>query len=349
MKKIILSFIAILTVISSHAEIPSDYYSSAEGLSERELKTALHRIISNHKDLGYQGLWLVYLDTDVENGLIVDMYSTCSFTPQKDQCGNYKNICDCYNREHTIPQSWFYEHSPMKADAFHVYPTDGKVNGMRGNLPHGETDASPIGNNGLGKIGLSSINGYSGNVYEPDDEFKGDIARTYFYFVTCYEDKVPSFKSDVFTNDTYPSLSSWFYNLMLEWHRHDPVSEKEINRQEAVYKHQFNRNPFIDYPELAEHIWGNKKFTKWHLASHSTTPETVRNAVIITKPNSDYFQISAQTGLPIQYEIFSVAGYKIASGTSFSGDDISTSGMNKGIYIIHITIGNHSNILKLIL
>ena len=147
----------------------------------------------------------------------------------------------------------------MKSDAFHVYPTDGKVNGIRSNYPHGETNASPIGGKALGKLGSSSVSGYSGIVYEPDDEYKGDIARTYFYFVTCYEDKLSGFdKNNVLTGDTYPSLTSWFYNLMLDWHREDPVSDKELARNEAVYQHQKNRNPFIDYPELAEHIWGDR-------------------------------------------------------------------------------------------
>lgn len=167
-----------------------------------------------------------------------------------------------------IPQSWFNERTPMKSDAFHVYPTDGKVNGLRSNHPHGETNASAVGGKGLGKLGTSSVSGYSGTVYEPDDEYKGDIARTYFYFVTCYEDQLSSFdRNDVLTGDTYPSLTSWFYNLMLKWHRNDPVSQKEIDRNNAIYQHQHNRNPYIDYPELAEHVWGNKKNENFYFNS----------------------------------------------------------------------------------
>ncbi len=241
------------------------YYSSINGKSGAALKTALNKIIKNHKDVGYKGLWSIYKDTDYKDGQVWDMYSTCKWTYSSDQCGNYKNVCDCYNREHTIPQSWFDERTPMKSDAFHVYPTDGKVNGIRDNHPHGETNASLIGGKALGKLGKSSVEGYSGTVYEPDDEYKGDIARTYFYFVTCYEDKLSGFdRNDVLTGDTYPSLTSWFYNLMLDWHREDPVSDKELARNEAVYQHQKNRNPFIDYPELAEHIWGDRKLEAFY-------------------------------------------------------------------------------------
>ena len=235
------------------------YYLSANGKSGATLKTALNKIIKNHTDVGYKGLYDVYETADDKNGQVWDMYSTCTWYHGNKKCGNYSNVCDCYNREHTIPQSWFDERTPMKSDAFHVYPTDGKVNGMRGNYPHGETNASAIGGKGLGKLGASSVASYSGTVYEPVDEYKGDIARTYFYFVTRYEDQLSSFdKNDVLTGNTYPSLTDWFYNLMLAWHREDPVSQKELDRNEAVYAHQHNRNPFIDYPELVEHIWGNK-------------------------------------------------------------------------------------------
>ncbi len=265
MKRISIFFLLFCVVFAGYAIDVEDYYSSAEGKSGASLKTALNSIIKNHIDVGYKGLWSIYKDTDYKDGQVLDIYSTCDWTYSSDQCGNYSNICDCYNREHTIPQSWFNKQSPMVSDAFHIYPTDGKVNGIRSNYPHGETNAEPIGGKALGKLGSSSVSGYSGTVYEPDDEYKGDIARTYFYFVTCYEDRLSGFdRNDVLTGNTYPSLTPWFYNLMLKWHRNDPVSQKEIDRNEAVYKHQNNRNPFIDYPELAEHIWGNKMSEAFH-------------------------------------------------------------------------------------
>ena len=268
MKRISIFFLFFCAVFAAYAIDVESYYSTAEGKSGASLKTALNKIIKNHTDVGYGGLYEVYETSDDKNGQVWDMYSTCTWTHGNKKCGNYSSVCDCYNREHMIPQSWFNEQSPMKSDAFHVYPTDGKVNGIRSNHPHGETNASPIGGQALGKLGSSSVSGYSGTVYEPVDEYKGDIARTYFYFVTCYEDRLSSFdRNDVLTGDTYPSLTPWFYNLMLAWHRNDPVSQKEIDRNEAVYKHQNNRNPFIDYPELAEHIWGNKKSEAFYFES----------------------------------------------------------------------------------
>ena len=305
----LLLFVAFVTAV--WAVNTETYYSSAEGKSGAALKTALHKIIKGHTDVGYKGLYDVYETSDDRNGQVWDMYSTCTWTHGNKKCGNYSNICDCYNREHMIPQSWFDERTPMKSDAFHVYPTDGKVNGMRSNHPHGETNASAIGGNGLGKVGKSSVSGYSGTVYEPVDEYKGDIARTYFYFVTRYEDQLSSFdKNDVLTGNTYPSLTDWFYKLMLAWHREDPVSQKEIDRNEAVYAHQHNRNPFIDYPELVEHVWGNKKSEAFYFDPTETGVDELqmpkyevvvnRNRVVVSGLNNNTLMLFDLSGRLLQ-------------------------------------------------
>lgn len=343
-------FFAIVVSTYVYSEIPEGYYSSAEGKKERALKTALHKIINDHHDVGYGGLYEVYQTSDNKDGEIWDMYSTCSFSLHSgDRCGNYKNICDCYNREHVIPQSWFDERTPMKSDAFHVYPTDGKVNGLRSNYPHGETNASPVGGKGLGKLGTSSVAGYSGKVFEPDDEYKGDIARTYFYFVTCYENQIPNFHGAALANNTYPSLADWFLKLMLQWHRQDPVSPKELDRQEAVYKFQNNRNPFIDYPELVEHIWGDKKSSAW---GTSTEVEYVSKIKCVVSPNpaSDHFYIYAETSQPIDYKIYTITGKKLDEGTTGSGSAISTQNIDKGVYIVRLMIqGIPTSSVKLII
>ena len=252
------------------AAVPNGYYNSAIGKTERALKSELSDIISaNYRSYSYNDLWDIYEESDMTaNGKVWDMYSTCIWTYSNDQCGNYGSVCDCYNREHSIPQSWFNERSPMKSDAFHVYPTDGKVNGQRSNYPFGEcSGGTSLGGRALGRLGNSTFPGYSGRVFEPDDEYKGDFARTYFYFVTRYEDQMSSFSGESFAPNTYPSLSQWSIDLFLKWHRNDPVSQKEIDRNDAVYGFQRNRNPFIDHPELAEYIWGNKKGQPWGLSS----------------------------------------------------------------------------------
>ncbi len=261
--------LALIPASSAWAAIPDGYYDNAVGKSGSSLLTALYNIINSHTNVGYDGLYDVYPESDSRSdGTLWDMYSTKHWTWGNKQCGSYKNIGDCYNREHSVPQSWFNEASPMKADAFHVYPTDGKVNGQRSNYPYGECEnGTSLGTyNGvtaLGRLGSCTFSGYTGTVFEPDDEYKGDFARTYFYMATCYNNKISSWSGGVFGNGTYPGMATWCVNLFLKWHREDPVSQKELDRNEAVYKYQKNRNPYIDYPELAEHVWGTKTSTAW--------------------------------------------------------------------------------------
>ena len=248
------------------AAIPSGYYSAADNKKGSALLSALHGCIDGHTTLSYSSLEDYYDDTDLTaDGYIWDMYSTCKFTINDDG-GSQKKICDVWNKEHSIPQSWFGESSPMKSDLFHVYPTDARVNNYRSNMPYGETsNRSYIDGNSkaLGYIGTSNFSGYTGKVFEPIDEYKGDFARTYFYMVARYLDKNFNKSENGKVVFTYSSnttgLTTYAINLFLKWHRQDPVSQKEIDRNNAVYKHQKNRNPFIDYPYLAEYIWGEKK------------------------------------------------------------------------------------------
>ena len=264
----LLTSMATIFAVSAYAAEPSGYYSSCENKGGKDLLSALYSKISSHNDVGYSGLWDLYTTSDVDNnGKIIDIYSTKRWNTG-EKCGNYSSVGDCYNREHSVPQSWFNEASPMKADAFHVYPTDGKVNGIRSSFPFGECangESMPSSGSvkGLGKKGSCTFPGYSGTVFEPDDEYKGDIARSYFYMVACYNTKISSWSGEAFNGTSYPGLADWTVNLMLKWHRQDPVSDKEKSRQEAIYKEQNNRNPFIDHPEMAEYIWGDKKSEKW--------------------------------------------------------------------------------------
>lgn len=252
----------------SIAQIPQNYYSGTEGKTSYELKTALHNIIDNHTTLSYGDLYNAYRKTDSKPGNVVwDMYSDVPegtpayiYTHGSKNCGNYKVEGDCYNREHSFPQSWFKEASPMKTDLFHVVPSDGKVNGMRSSYPFGEVGAvSETSTNGS-KLGTSSFDGYSGTVFEPIDAYKGDFARSYFYMATRYEDKIAGWQNNGSANAVLNGTSTkvfddWCLNLLLKWHAQDPVSDKEIVRNNEIYVYQHNRNPFIDYPQFATIIW----------------------------------------------------------------------------------------------
>lgn len=263
----------------------STYYSAADGKSGEAIRTALHNKISAHTTVGYDALGTLFKWTDTYNNegkVIDDIYSYCDPNYTSSWCSG-----DCgYNREHSVPKSWFNEKKPLYSDAFHLYPTNCYVNSYRGNYAFGEcangTKCTTNGISAKGRRGTSTFTGYTnvGTVYEPDDEFKGDLARTYFYMVTCY-------MNDNFTQAdggakmfTYSGgtaqLSNYSVALLLKWHRQDPVSERELVRNEVIYGNstynkcnykQGNRNPFIDYPELAEYIWGTKKGQTLTIAS----------------------------------------------------------------------------------
>lgn len=247
-----------LVAFSSYisAQAPTGYYDSIEGLEDKELKTELSYIIDDHKVISYNSKWDVFADVDLkENGTIWDIYSTKTFYPD-DHGGSQSD----FNCEHSFPKSWFDDSSPMVSDYFHLYPTYVPVNGQRSNYPYGEcANGKKYSNEALGKLGTCTFPGYSGKVFEPDDEYKGDLARSYFYMATRYDNNFKSFHSDMLAGNNYPGYKEWAINLLLKWHRQDPVSQKEIDRNNKIYKNwQHNRNPFIDYPQLAEYIWGDK-------------------------------------------------------------------------------------------
>ena len=282
MKHVYTSFLTFtlltLTATSVYAQGPNEsgtYYAAADGKKGAALKTSLCGVIYDRNEGGdlntaYKALWTHFKTTDAKpNGKVWDMYSNkreMTFGTDQDT-GSGSQEGQYYNREHSMPNSWFGgKVMPMYTDLFHMYPTDKVVNNKRGNNPFGET-ANPSWKsaNDFSKLGPCSVEGYSGVVFEPNDEYKGDFARTYFYMVTCYEEKLPNWYTSyaesqpTLDGNTYPGLSDWQLKMLMKWAKNDPVSEKETNRNNAVFGIQNNRNPFIDYPGLEEYIWGALK------------------------------------------------------------------------------------------
>jgi endonuclease I len=266
----ILTILFISFVFQIFGQIPPGYYDSANGLQGFTLKTALHNIIKDHNPRTYANLWTDFQSTDKKpNGKVWDMYSDnpsgtppYEFTFVTNQCGNYNSENDCYNREHSMPASWFNDGSPMYTDLFHLYPTDGWVNNKRSNYPFGRVGSTTWTSMNGSKLGSSNYPGFTGTVFEPIDAYKGDFARTYFYMATRYQNVIANWASNspeagqVFVGNNTTVFKTWVVDLLLEWHEADPVSTKEINRNNAVYQIQNNRNPFIDYPEWVNYIWG---------------------------------------------------------------------------------------------
>ena len=267
--------------VTPAASLPA-YYEDIQGKSGKSLFDAVQKVTKEgYTSLGYDGLWGAFKTTDKKsNGKVWDMYSDCSWTFGSDQCGSYSSECDCYNREHSIPKSWFGgSTSGPGCDIFHLVPTDGKVNGMRSNYAFGEVSSASYTYDGAKKgsaksitiIGGNTIAGNtgttiscSGTVFEPRDEYKGDFARGYMGSLLKWagdQSFTTGEGSKIFTtNFTTGSfgLTKYGVALLMKWHRQDPVSQKEVARNNGIQQTQGNRNPFIDYPYLAEFIWGEK-------------------------------------------------------------------------------------------
>ncbi|MCR5241504.1 MAG: endonuclease [Prevotella sp.] len=263
MKRTLLSLVLTLALGVVWAQGPNgsaNYYQGADGLKGKALKTKLSSIISSGVTvISYKGLYDAYKKTDTRSdGYVRDWYSNITnYRHGIDNKGNYSKEGDMYNREHSVPQSWFGDGN-IKSDIVHVLPTDGYVNNRRGNLPLGEVNnATYQSANGYSKLGSCRTSGYSGTVFEPNDEIKGDMARIYFYMITRYEGSCGSWGNSVFTSQ-YPGLTQWTLDMMMRWSKDDPVDDREVERNNAVYETQHNRNPFVDYPGLEEYTWGTK-------------------------------------------------------------------------------------------
>ncbi len=235
------------------AQVPDGYYDAAEGKTGTELRQALHDIIKGHKVRSYSSLGDYYGYTDLdENQKIIDIYSNQHYT--LNQTGSAgKTEGNGWNKEHTWPQSWFGS-GTAKSDIFHVYPTDARVNNLRSNYPYAMVKNPTFTSSNGSKLGTSITPGYTGKAFEPADEYKGDIARTYFYMSTRYYTEDGGWKSSEMVKKC--EIEPWAMTMLLEWNDKDPVSQREIDRNNAIYYFvQYNRNPFIDHPEYAHMIW----------------------------------------------------------------------------------------------
>jgi endonuclease I len=347
MKKLLLPILFIS--IFASAQIPAGYYDGTAGLSGYALKSKIHDIISEKNiNWHYGDLTNYYNQTDLDKyydhsasntTILLDMYSEIPTGPDSYEyttaniIGSASAEGQGWNREHMMPQSTFYSNYPMYSDLFYVVPTDARINQLRSNYPYGVAGTTTFYTfTNTSRIGNSAIPGssYTGRVYEPINEFKGDVARSLLYFAVRYEGKLGTFNFNNNTNpasDTNPldgteerAFDPAYLTMLLQWHNQDPVSQKEIDRNNAVYAIQKNRNPFIDNPSWVTSIWGQTPDT--------VAPQTPANLTITQ--NSAYFTTlswspSTSTDV-IGYKIYQ-NGTLVAStkGTSVSVDHLTPS------------------------
>lgn len=332
------------------AQIPAGYYNTASGKTGAELKTALYEIINDHTELSYTpGLWNAFAYTDKRSdGKVWDMYSACNFIFVTNQDGGSGGTAECefYNREHSFPREWFGGAvAPMNTDLFHIYPTDKKVNGVRASLPYGRVGTASYTSGNGSKMGTSNYPGYTSNVFEPIDEYKGDFARSYFYMATRYHNLIQNWSSPMLAGNQYPAFTSWAVNLLLEWNTSDPVSEKEINRNNVIYtSYQHNRNPYIDHPEYAQLVWNPD-------GTDVTVINSIAQISVYPNPASETINVTLSYSGISTYYVADISGRIVLNGVlnhENSTGAISLNGVSEGIYFLRIIGNNQSAVVRFV-
>jgi len=329
----------------------AQYYAAALGKNGPILKTVLHNIIKGHNSLLYQDLWAAFENTDAKsNGKVWDMYTDIPngipnfiFSFGTNQCGNYSGEGDCFNREHSWPKEYFGGDNsyPMYSDLHHLFATDGWVNNKHAAFPFGMVNSTTYTSSNGTKLGTgSTYPGYSNKIFEPIDAYKGDFARAYFYMSTRYESEDATWQNWEMANGA--ELTPATIILLLLWHNNDPVSQKEIDRNEAVFLLQGNRNPFIDYPQFADCIWGTSDCIA--LAINENEWET--SFSLYPNPTNNNLSVSTAINNNIySYSIIDLVGKQIINNHSFA-INIPTDKLAKGNYILQLNT-NKGTVRKL--
>lgn len=374
----------LLVSLSIQAQIPTGYYDHATSTGYT-LKTQLKRIINSandpeitaneyfHAPQTYGDLWSLYETSDSRPDptynppaqpnqfLVWEMYSDCDFIfgpvvdgGQQDNGTLGNSECQLFNREHTFPRSWYGDGSnhPMKSDAFHVIPSDKYTNGQRGNLAYSEVNTSlSYSTPGTALKGTSSISGPTGTVFEPANQYKGDIARGLLYVAVRYEDEIASWETNDSDGDSMldgtPNkvFEQWAIDMLYSWHVNDPVSQKEIDRNNAIYNFQSNRNPFIDHPEYVAEIWGSVLAVDDYAANDfSIYPNpTHADLVYINKGNNTIKNL----------ELYSISGKLILTKKINTNNAIITldslNSVASGMYLLKIQTDKNTVIKKLVI
>ncbi|TPV33804.1 T9SS type A sorting domain-containing protein [Paucihalobacter ruber] len=349
-----LYFIIFLVSTFAFAQPPEGYYNSATGTGFT-LKTQLYTIISgSHQPQPFNTHWTFFETADVlPNGKVWDIYANCNFefgTPDtggNQDIGSGGNVeCEFFNREHTFPTSWFGNIEPARSDVVQLLPVDKKVNSERGNLPYGEASSAFFTSSNGTIRGSSEITEVNGQVFEVIDEYKGDIARIFFYMATRYEDLVAGWENLNTDGDKMLDGSSnkvfeqWALDMLYSWHLNDPVSQKEIDRNNAIYNYQNNRNPFVDNPGYVFQIWQNVL----------SVNEFSLNSSITMFPNpAATNEINIISNREITAEIFDIFGKKVlARKINATHKTIDISNLTSGVYLVKLSNQSQSVTKKLI-
>lgn len=328
-KKISSLFLSIFFIFCGFAQIPAGYYNAAASKTGETLRSALRDIITaGSVKLPYTSssfdVWDAYSVTDTKPGnqnQIWDMYSDVpggspayTYTIFTEQCGTSGAEGDCYSREHQVPNSWWGgfddANNPQYTDLHHLPPADQYVNSRKSAHPIGQTNSPTWTSTNGSKVGPCSWPGYTGTVFEPIDEYKGDFARAYLYMATRYKNVLSSWvnnysgtEAQFVINDTSNNYKQWFIDMLVNWTINDPVSQKEIDRNNAIYYNtpQHNRNPYIDHPEYVCIVWSSTSCSSGPLISSITQNPLFPNSLNTVSITASVTSTQALTSVILVY------------------------------------------------
>jgi len=366
MKRFVLTASLIVCVTAQvWADFKEGYYDALDGQMRENLKAAAKECVSAHRRLDYTELPTYWESSDVYPDLVEnptkagemckrwwEMYSDNVYLILPGQTARKSYSANGMQREHVVPKSWWkdnndVEYTPAYSDMWNLFPSDGKANNAKSNYPVGETGDNPKFDNRVTKVGVpkEGLGGGAGMVFEPADEYKGDFARAYFYVATVYDHlNWTDSRNTVFERTSWPTFRPWAIDMLLEWSRKDPVSEKERVRNDAVEKSQGNRNPYVDFPELAEYVWGARMDQTFFLSGQADLELTAPGSAAVEEMEDEKPVIGfVDGGFSVISDISGLCVYDLSGRVVMCVANATTGDifmLPRGIYIVTVA-GRH--------
>jgi len=335
--KLLLTIIFLISALLSYNQ-NIEYYLSSFDKRDDSLKFELNQIIKDHIEFGYTSsstdVWDILKQTDKDTANadnVILLYSGRSVDAEQE----YNNGSG-WNREHVWAKSRgdFGTSAGAGTDVHHLRPCDIEVNETRNNRNFDNCiNCMEVIDDGFNTGSKTDANLWT---FEPRDEVKGDVARIVFYMTVRYEGEggEPDLElTNTLLSNTDKSPLHAVMNTLIEWNRIDTVSDWEKNRNEIIYRNfQLNRNPFIDYPELAEYLYGNKIGERWNPTKPTVgIVQAEANFIVYPNPACNYLNIKGDFD---SYFIMNKYGQTLI--TSNSQETISISQLKSGMYFINV-------------
>lgn len=330
-----------------HSTAPTGYYDSLEGLAGTALRQELQNIIANpnlvrahnygdivdilkvadQNPLNSNQVWLMYVESP-----------RAKLDYQTGSVGTGK-----WNREHIYPQSrgGFSNATSEVADGINVWlPTSADdIATGHADAHHLRAEDGPENTNRSNKdYGLTGYNGPNGN----QGSWKGDVARALFYMAVRYNGL------EVVNGDLPDTTVGQIGDLasLLQWNQLDPTDDFEMNRNNYIYTWQYNRNPFIDYPNLADYIWGLNAGQQW-FSSLSTSENQLAKIVLYPNPAKESFSVFG-INHDAEIELYNNLGMKVFQ-QKIQPETIITPNLSSGVYVVKIKTKDTITVKKIVL